>query len=723
MAASVDNNKAGITAMAHRELPTIVRFSPWVLLCPLLAQAQPTFTEDDLLGDIPVVNAVSQFEQRLEQAPASVTIISRDLIAMSGAQNFVDIFRLVPGFQAYHVGNNRYGISYHGIGREFPNQIEVMVDGRSVYETLFSSVNWSTLGIGLSDIDHIEVVRGSNAAAQGSNAFMGAINIVTRKPVQDSGLALEVTGGDLQTRNGGLRYSDHFGAVDYRVALGYESNSGFPAVAEGPLEDDRELAYGNFRAVYTPTLLDTLDVSMGYSRDRIGWGDADHPDEFTPARSISSFQSLNWQHTLNRDHELQLHLYHNKFRTTNFDHQGPLYGLLGIDGDTAAYLTAITPAPAAVVDQFADSTGLPTAAAAALLEVLTTPIYGGFGRLASERYDLEFQHDFRLSDTVRGSWGLGGRYDGLDAYHPQGYSDEIDENSYRLFAHSEWQAAPRLILNGGAMVEHTHVGTLLSPRFSANYQLAPRHALRTAYARGNRAPSLLEANERSVAQVGEVIFDILRIADPDLHEEKVTSYELAYMYQGSTSGLSLDLRLFNEKITQVIDEVQEPVPPEVAVFGDRNLKRLENHGFWQFTGGELQFGYRITDGTLVRLHYTHTDFDSEVLIQRVPTLLVLDKNDRVARHSGGILLHQALGRGWSVSLSTYHQSGLRWEDGNSIDAFTRVDAQLAYYFDLQGVAGSLRLAAQNLGSTYSEFNDNNLFQTRYFLTLQLELPH
>src|SRR5690606_28391974 len=166
----------------------------------------------------------------------------------------------------------------------------------------------------------------------------------------------------------------------------------------------------------------------------------------------------------------------------------------------------------------------------------------------------------------------------------------------------------------------------------------------TAYARGNRAPSLLEANERSVAQVGEVIFDILRIADPDLHEEKVTSYEFAYMYQGSTSGLSLDLRLFNEKITQVIDEVQEPVPPEVAVFGDRNLKRLENHGFWEFTGGELQFGYRITDSTLVRLHYTHTDFDSEVLIQWALSLQVLYKNDSMARHSVRILLHHSLDR-------------------------------------------------------------------------------
>src|SRR5690606_39526973 len=107
----------------------------------------------------------------------------------------------VPGFQSYHVSHNRYGISYHGIGREFANQMEVMVDGRSVYETIFSTVNWGTLGIELADIDHIEIVRGSNAPMQGSNAFMGSVNIVTRKPVQDSVLSLRSTLVDLGTRN------------------------------------------------------------------------------------------------------------------------------------------------------------------------------------------------------------------------------------------------------------------------------------------------------------------------------------------------------------------------------------------------------------------------------------------------------------------------------------------------------------------------------------------
>jgi len=89
------------------------------------------------------------------------------MIRAAGAMNWVDVFRLVPGFQAYAVNANRFGISYHGQGRELPNHLEVMVDGRSAYDPIQSTVVWGALGVELDEIDRIEIVRGSSAAAQG----------------------------------------------------------------------------------------------------------------------------------------------------------------------------------------------------------------------------------------------------------------------------------------------------------------------------------------------------------------------------------------------------------------------------------------------------------------------------------------------------------------------------------------------------------------------------
>ncbi len=686
-----------------------------------VAQAEPQFTEDDLFGDIPTVSAASRFEQRLDKAPASVTVITRDLIEMSGAQTFVDIFRLVPGFQAYYVGGNRYGISYHGIGREFPNQIEVMVDGRSVYETLFSSVNWGTLGIGLADIDYIEVVRGSNAPAQGSNAFMGSINIVTRKPVQDAGSSVTLTGGDLQTRRVALATCDSIGDIAYRLSAGYDRNEGFPAVAKGEMDDGRELSQGNLQTTYTPTMADTVQMSLGYAHDRLGWGDSDHPDEFDLANTYGSHQSVNWSHTQNSDHEFQLQAYHSRFKATNINSAGPLYGVLGIDDATAAMLTAITPAPPQVVKLFSQFSGLSNANAAAVLAELNTEVFSGFGELSSERYDVQFQHNFTVTERLRGTWGTGVRYDGLEALHPQSYGADIDEVNYRLFSHQEWQQTDRLTWNLGAMVEDSGVGLLFSPRLSANYQLNPQHAFRTAYARGNRSPSLYERNENSVAKVNDLVLEIIRYADPDLREEMIDTFELAYMYQ-HRPDVAMDVRLFHEEVREVIDGRVEAAPLAVQEFGDGSVRITSNGDYWQLDGGEIQLSYQVTPSTLARLHYTSVDFDTDIRPSVSPNYPLVSKDDRMARHSAGLLLNHSFSEQWSASVTTYYQSELRWEDGDDFDAITRVDAQLRYCFTLGATEGDIRLIAQNIGEDYSEFNDNNLFQTRYYLTVQLELP-
>ena len=57
------------------------------------------------------------------------------------------------------------------------------------------------------DVEYIEVVRGSNAPSQGSNAFLGAINIVTRNPVQYQGTQVKAITGDRSTREGYLSHN------------------------------------------------------------------------------------------------------------------------------------------------------------------------------------------------------------------------------------------------------------------------------------------------------------------------------------------------------------------------------------------------------------------------------------------------------------------------------------------------------------------------------------
>jgi len=71
-------------------------------------------------------------------------------------------------------------ISSRGFNEVFANKLLVLIDGRSVYNPLFSGVYWDAQDTVTDDIDHIEVIRGPGAALWGANAVNGIVNIVTK---------------------------------------------------------------------------------------------------------------------------------------------------------------------------------------------------------------------------------------------------------------------------------------------------------------------------------------------------------------------------------------------------------------------------------------------------------------------------------------------------------------------------------------------------------------
>ena len=248
------------------------------------------FTEADLFGEIQTVTNATRLEQQLDQLPAAVTVIDRWMIEASGAVNIVDLIKLVPGFQAYHVHANKFGVTSHGQGDDHPGRLEVTVDGRSVYLPALSSVDWSMLGISLDDIDHIEVVRGPSVASHGSNAFLGAIHIVTRSPLQDSGTGFSLTGGDLQTQQFNLRHNNRIGAFNYRLSANFQHNDGHghgvdpddPSNA-GDMRDGAKIAQLQLNGLYTPNLQDSFSIQLGLGDGWIGVGNANDPIQFQPA--------------------------------------------------------------------------------------------------------------------------------------------------------------------------------------------------------------------------------------------------------------------------------------------------------------------------------------------------------------------------------------------------------------------------------------------------------
>ena len=678
-------------------LALLQRYSPLFCLSSwLLAGASygAAVSEEDVLGDIPMVNIASRFEQPVHRAPASVTIIDRALLDASGAQTWADVFRLVPGFQSYSPNGNGHGVSYHGFGKEFPNRLEVMVDGRSVYEPIFSAVIWGTLGINFEDIDHIEIVRGPSSPSQGSNALLGAVNIVTRAPVQDSGTALTYTSGSRSTRNATLRHNDQLGGMFYRLSLGYQHNKGFPSVPnEGPLEDGRELYQLAFRGTLTPSLQDSIDISFGVVDNTQGLGDGDHPDEYLPTNFDSNYQSVTWQRSLANGGELQVKGYHNSLRADNSVN----YGLIS---------TAFTVPPAAVQS---------------LLGVPDQTFTVGFDRISSERFDLELEQRFAPRGSWQSVWGLGVRSEAVESAFLFGHDDKVREESFRLFNHNEWALSRDWVFNFGVMFEDTPVGTLVSPRLAINYEFITNHSLRMVLGRSERAPSIAELNTEQTSELGGLSYEAAIRSGSGLREEKVDHAELAYIGRFPSANVELDVSLFREDARDGIDAYSEDIVLPIPLFDD-TIKVIANTGEWETTGVELQLSYKPLAGSLLRLHYAYLDLDSDFVNRFEPVELQSDFNTSRPLHSGGLLLAYQLTPRLNASVMSYYQSPADWRNGNAIDEFARIDAQLSYRFVLGGSPVRLQAIAQNLGSDYSEYSDNNVFETRFYIKVEVGLP-
>ena len=175
------------------------------------------------------VTSVSKTEQKLSQTAAAIFVITQEDIARSGATNIPDLLRMVPGMDVAQINANTWAISARGFNARFSNDLQVLVDGRSVYTDSFGGVFWDQLDLPLEDIERIEVIRGPGGSIWGGNSVNGVINIITKKASQTKGAMVVGGGGTEEEGFGTLQYGGDAGkSTDYRVFAKYLNQGSLP---------------------------------------------------------------------------------------------------------------------------------------------------------------------------------------------------------------------------------------------------------------------------------------------------------------------------------------------------------------------------------------------------------------------------------------------------------------------------------------------------------------
>lgn len=144
-----------------------------------------------------VVVTASKVEQQLVNAPATVSVVSSDVIQSSPATNYAELLRSVPGMNITQTSARDFNINMRGATSTLSTSQLALIDGRSLYLDFFGFVAWDFLPVNPNEVRQIEVIRGPASAVWGANALSGVVNFITKTPREMQGTSFTMGVGNI----------------------------------------------------------------------------------------------------------------------------------------------------------------------------------------------------------------------------------------------------------------------------------------------------------------------------------------------------------------------------------------------------------------------------------------------------------------------------------------------------------------------------------------------
>lgn len=633
--------------------------SPWVVA---QSTARQGVSEQDFLDEMPVVLSVSRLAQPLDETPGAVTVLDHNFIRMSGARDVADLLRLVPGFQTTTSFETDAPVaSYHGRNDDWANRIQVLVDGRSVYSGhLQGSAGLGLQTLAMDDIERIEILRGSNSAAYGARAFLGVVNIVSRDVRETSGPRVRFTGGDN-------------GVADAAASIGWGSTeSAYRLSADSRGDMGLRSAYGvnrvsrvNVSAALSMDKGRELEMRAGSLGIDAGRGSVGSAGNAERSRFLGAqFVQADMHVPLGFDQDVQFTASH-----TENTHR-----------DNFPYLST-----------------------AAGVNYYGIPIDFGAREVTQA---MTLQHTARWSEQWRTVWGAELRREAITSPSSFDARGSVISNFQRLFGNAEWRLTPTVVLNSGAMLEQSELGgNTVSPRVMANWHVATGHTLRAGVSSAFRPPSAYE-------KYAAVRYYDVNGANPittvlssgQVGPEKIYSRELGYNLSLPWLGVSGDMRLFEERISDGIER-----PKKAQDSDPEDYRNIDNY---RITGAEHQLQWKPSGSALVFLTQTWTD------VAGAERFRVSHSAARYAMSLAGMYTTDA-GYVWSMMHAQSEDIALM-SDSKQLYTVARTDFRVAKPFRLGRSKAEISFVLQNVDQPYRDGDWKFRFDRRAFVSLQVE---
>jgi iron complex outermembrane receptor protein len=541
---------------------------------PLLCSAEATESPDNDLKklsieqlmevEVDTVYAASKYEQKITEAPSSVSIVTAAEIKYFGYRTLADILRSVRGFYVTYDRNYSYvGVMGFGRSGDYNDRILLLVDGHRINDNLYDQAPLGTeFPVDVDLIERVEVIRGPGSSLYGSNAFFAVINVITRQGEELGGVEMSGDAGSFDTFQGRVTYGKGFNnGIEALVSGTYYDSKGdrlffkeFDTSANNNgitdhTDYDRfyntlaKLSYGDFtlEGVYSSRTKGIPTASFG----------ADFNDRRNRTTDSHWLADLKYARTLGESADVTGRLFYDSY---DYDGDYVYKGIVNRDLGRGRW-------------------------------------WGGELQTAVKLFDrhrLIAGSEFR--DNIRQD-----QQNFNESPFTSYLDDRRESRIWALYLQDEYTIFNNLILNAGIRYDHySTFGSTVNPRIALIYTPFDGTVFKFLYGSAFRAPNVFELYYNLPSQYVK--------GNPNLGPEKIRTYELIYeQYIGN--HLRGTIEGFYNYIDNLIVQVTDPADG-FAVF--RNLSRA------QADGVETELEAKFDNGLTGRASYTFQDaWDSD----------------------------------------------------------------------------------------------------------------
>lgn len=551
-------------------------FKRSLLAVAVMSAATAAYAENK---DDTIVVTASGFAQEMRDAPASITVITKEQLQNKPAANLIDMVKDVEGVSVIG-GSLKPDISIRGLSGDYTL---IMVDGRrqNSRESRPNGSGGYEAGFipPVEAIERIEVIRGPMSSLYGSDAMGGVINIIT-KAVADEWHGSMGMGGIIQESKdyGNSANTDFYVSGPLiKDKLGLQVYGGMnyrreDKLLEGtPRKDDKNITA---KLAFTPVEGQKFLAEVGRSTQ-------EHTS--TPGKSIDETATRGG--IVQKNNKSEVHNNRNHWALTwkgDWDE---------INSEVSVYQeNTIRKTNTGKWNKVSEDWVM--AYEARQPEVTNTVVDGKVTAFLPSNVL-----------TVGGQYQYAKLKDDSVIKNKQTVTEKMTAEQKALFVEDEFSVTDDLTLTGGLrMDDHEFYGKHWNPRAYAVYKLTDEITIKGGVAKAFRAPTLreLSPNFGTSTQGGAAIM----YGNRDLKPETSVTEELGIAYDHE-SGFSASATLFNTEFKNKLTSYQ--VAGQTDPLTGLNMFIYDNVGKANIRGVEMASRIPVAEKWNLNLNYTFTD--------------------------------------------------------------------------------------------------------------------